>query len=145
MTKSELIKTVAKQASLTEAQTNEAVKALTDVITAALAKGEKVQLPGLFTAETVERPARNGRMSWSHGTSFGISIRTGPNRVPIGTRDSCSSSKKRARRAAATLSATRFVGSWRTRATATGASTTPVALRRGQYCPSNSASSTRRS
>lgn len=61
MTKSELIKTVAKQASLTEAQTNEAVKALTDVITAALAKGEKVQLPGLFTAETVERPARNGR------------------------------------------------------------------------------------
>lgn len=34
MTKSELIKTVAKQASLTEAQTNEAVKALTDVITA---------------------------------------------------------------------------------------------------------------
>ena len=39
MTKSELIKTVAKQASLTEAQTNEAVKALTDVITAALAKG----------------------------------------------------------------------------------------------------------
>ncbi|MBD4448446.1 integration host factor, partial [Xanthomonas citri pv. citri] len=41
MTKSELIKTVAKQASLTEAQTNEAVKALTDVITAALAKGEK--------------------------------------------------------------------------------------------------------
>jgi len=61
MTKSELIKTVAKQASLTEAQPNEAVKALTDVITAALAKGEKVQLPGLFTAETVERPARNGR------------------------------------------------------------------------------------
>ncbi|WP_396427302.1 HU family DNA-binding protein, partial [Listeria monocytogenes] len=55
------MKPVAKQASLTEAQTNEAVKALTDVITAALAKGEKVQLPGLFTAETVERPARNGR------------------------------------------------------------------------------------
>ena len=24
-------------------------------------RGEKVQLPGLFTAETVERPARNGR------------------------------------------------------------------------------------
>ena len=61
MTKSELIKAVAKQASLTEAQTNEAVKALTDVITGALAKGEKVQLPGLFTAEAVERPARNGR------------------------------------------------------------------------------------
>ena len=59
MTKSELIKAVAKQASLTEAQTNEAVKALTDVITGAL--GEKVQLPGLFAAEAVERPARNGR------------------------------------------------------------------------------------
>ena len=59
MTKSELIKAVAKQASLTEAQTNEAIKALTDA--AALAKGEKVQLPGLFTAEAVERPARNGR------------------------------------------------------------------------------------
>ena len=61
MTKSELIKAVAKQASLTEAQTNEAVKALTDVITAALAKGEKVQLPGLFTAEAVASPARHGR------------------------------------------------------------------------------------
>lgn len=61
MTKSELIKAIAKKASLTEAQTNEAVKALTDVITDALAKGDKIQLPGLLTAETVERPARNGR------------------------------------------------------------------------------------
>lgn len=61
MTKSELIKAIAKKASLTEAQTNEAVKALTDVITDALAEGDKIQLPGLLTAETVERPARNGR------------------------------------------------------------------------------------
>lgn len=61
MTKSELIKAIAKKASLTEAQTNEAVKALTDVITDALAKGDKIQLPGLLTAETVKRPARNGR------------------------------------------------------------------------------------
>ena len=61
MTKSELIKAIAKKSSLTEAQTNDVVKALTDVITEALASGDKVQLPGLFTAETVERPARNGR------------------------------------------------------------------------------------
>ena len=61
MTKSELIKAIAKKSSLTEAQTNDAVKALTDVITEALASGDKVQLPGLFTAEAVERPARNGR------------------------------------------------------------------------------------
>ncbi|WP_027587979.1 MULTISPECIES: HU family DNA-binding protein [Acidipropionibacterium] len=61
MTKSELVKAIAKQADLTEAQANEAVKALTDVVTAALAGGEKVQLPGLLTAESVERPARNGR------------------------------------------------------------------------------------
>ncbi|WP_130865927.1 HU family DNA-binding protein [Acidipropionibacterium timonense] len=61
MTKSELIKAIAKKASLTEAQTNEAVKGLTDVITEALAQGDKIQLPGLFTAEVVERPARNGR------------------------------------------------------------------------------------
>ncbi|KEY36783.1 DNA-binding protein HU, partial [Cutibacterium acnes] len=38
-----------------------AVRALPAATPAALAKGEKVQLPGLFTAETVERPARNGR------------------------------------------------------------------------------------
>lgn len=61
MTKSELIKAIAKKSSLTEAQTNDLVKALTDVITEALASGDKVQLPGLFTAEAVERPARNGR------------------------------------------------------------------------------------
>ncbi|AZZ39029.1 HU family DNA-binding protein [Acidipropionibacterium jensenii] len=61
MTKSELIKAIAKEASLTETQANEAVKALTDVITTALVNGEKVQLPGLLTAESVERPARNGR------------------------------------------------------------------------------------
>ncbi|MEA5639203.1 HU family DNA-binding protein [Cutibacterium granulosum] len=61
MTKSELIKAIAKKSSLTEAQTNDIVKALTDVITEALASGDKVQLPGLFTAEAVERPARNGR------------------------------------------------------------------------------------
>ena len=61
MTKSELIKAIAKKSSLTEAQTNDVVKALTDIITEALASGDKVQLPGLFTAEAVERPARNGR------------------------------------------------------------------------------------
>ena len=61
MTKSELIKAIAKKSSLTEAQPNDVVKALTDVITEALASGDKVQLPGLFTAEAVERPARNGR------------------------------------------------------------------------------------
>ena len=61
MTKSELIKAIAKKSSLAEAQTNDVVKALTDVITEALASGDKVQLPGLFTAEAVERPARNGR------------------------------------------------------------------------------------
>ena len=52
MTKSELIKAVAKQASLTEAQTNEAVKALTDVITAALAKGRNPR-----TGESMTIPA----------------------------------------------------------------------------------------
>ena len=61
MTKSELIKAIAKKSSLTEAQTNDVVKALTNVIAEALASGDKVQLPGLFTAEAVERPARNGR------------------------------------------------------------------------------------
>ena len=53
MTKSELIKAIAKKSSLTEAQTNDVVKALTDVITEALASGDKVQLPGLFTAEAL--------------------------------------------------------------------------------------------
>ncbi|MCI1747547.1 MAG: HU family DNA-binding protein [Acidipropionibacterium sp.] len=61
MTKSELVKAIAKQAGITDAQANDALKALTDVVTSALVDGEKVQLPGLLTAELVERPARNGR------------------------------------------------------------------------------------
>lgn len=61
MTKSELVKAIAKQAGITDAQANDAIKALTDVVTSALVDGEKVQLPGLLTAELVERPARNGR------------------------------------------------------------------------------------
>ena len=82
MTKSELIKAIAKKSSLTEAQTNDVVKALTDVITEALASGDKVQLPGLFTAEAVERPARNGRNPRTGETinipaSYGVRISAG--------------------------------------------------------------------
>ena len=61
MNKTELVAAAAKKAELTLKDTDKALGALVDVITEALAKGEKVQLTGFGTFEVREKAAREGR------------------------------------------------------------------------------------
>ncbi len=61
MNKAELIAAVAEKADLSKKDAEKAVKALTDVISEELVKGEKVQLVGFGTLEESERAAREGR------------------------------------------------------------------------------------
>ncbi len=61
MNKAELIAAVAEKAELSRKDTEKAVKALTDVISEELVKGEKIQLVGFGTFEVSERAAREGR------------------------------------------------------------------------------------
>ena len=61
MNKPELISAIAEKAGLTKKDAECALNALTDTITAAMAKGDKVQLIGFGTFEVKERAARVGR------------------------------------------------------------------------------------
>ncbi|WP_367566730.1 HU family DNA-binding protein [Lacrimispora sp.] len=61
MNKAELIAAVAEKADLQKKDAEKAVKALTDVISEELVKGEKIQLVGFGTFEVSERAAREGR------------------------------------------------------------------------------------
>ncbi len=61
MNKTELIAAVADKAGLSKKDAEKAVKAFTDTVTEALANGDKVQLVGFGTFETVERSAREAR------------------------------------------------------------------------------------
>ena len=61
MNKTDLVAAVAETAGLTKKDAERVVNASIDAITAALAKGEKVQISGFGTFETKEREARIGR------------------------------------------------------------------------------------
>ncbi len=61
MNKAELITAAAEKAELSKKDTEAAVNAVIDVITAALKKGDKVQLVGFGSFETRKRAARVGR------------------------------------------------------------------------------------
>ncbi len=61
MNKTELIAVAAEQAGLSKKDTEKALAAMLDAITAALASGEKVSLVGFGTFETKSRNARMGR------------------------------------------------------------------------------------
>jgi len=61
MTKSELVSAISEKSGLNKKQSEEAVKAFTQVVTDALSKGESVQLVGFGTFEVRERAAREGR------------------------------------------------------------------------------------
>ena len=60
MTKVELINAIAAEAGLTKKDADAALKATVDAITAALVKGEKVQIVGFGGFEVRERPAHKG-------------------------------------------------------------------------------------
>ena len=61
MNKTELIAAAAESAGLTKKDTERVLNAAIDAITAALVKGEKVQLSGFGSFETKTREARVGR------------------------------------------------------------------------------------
>ena len=61
MNKTELITVAAENAGLTKKDTERVLNAAIDAITAALVKGEKVQISGFGTFETKDREARVGR------------------------------------------------------------------------------------
>ncbi len=61
MNKSELSAALVKKTGFTKKQAEEALVAVTEVITEALAAGEKVQVVGFGSFEVRERPARVAR------------------------------------------------------------------------------------
>ena len=77
MNKTELVEAMAKKAGLSKKDAEAAVKAFTDVVTAELKKGGKVQLVGFGTFEVVERAAREGRNP-STGESMEIKASKSP-------------------------------------------------------------------
>ena len=61
MNKKELVAAIAKEANLSNAAAEKAVKAFTDAVTKTLKKGGKVSLVGFGTFEVAKRAARTGR------------------------------------------------------------------------------------
>ena len=61
MNKSELIDAMAKESGLSKKDSEKALKAFKDTVTATLKKKDKVQLVGFGTFETKSRAARTGR------------------------------------------------------------------------------------
>ncbi|MCI8852432.1 MAG: HU family DNA-binding protein [Lachnospiraceae bacterium] len=61
MNRTELIAAIAEKTELSRKDAEKALKAFTDVVTEELKKGEKIQLVGFGTFETIERAAREGR------------------------------------------------------------------------------------
>ena len=61
MNKAELVAEIAQKAELSKKDSEKALKAFIEAVSAQLAKGEKVQLVGFGTFETVKRAARKGQ------------------------------------------------------------------------------------
>ncbi len=77
MNKTELITAVAQEAEVTKKDAEKTVKAVIDVISAALEKGEKVQIIGFGTFEVRQRKAREG-----HNPSSGNVIQIPASKTP---------------------------------------------------------------
>ena len=60
MTKTDLIKAVAETAAFSKKDSEKAVNAVIDSITAGLKNGEKIQISGFGTFEVKSKPAREG-------------------------------------------------------------------------------------
>ncbi|MBE6015577.1 MAG: HU family DNA-binding protein [Lachnospiraceae bacterium] len=61
MNKAELVAAMADKAGLSKKDAEKALKAFTEVVTAQLKKGQKIQLVGFGTFEVAKRAARTGR------------------------------------------------------------------------------------
>lgn len=77
MNKTELRDAIASHAELTNAQADKALEAVVSSITAAVAKGDKVTLPGFGTFEARQRNARTGRNPQT-GETIEIAASTAP-------------------------------------------------------------------
>ena len=73
MNKTELIAAVAQEAEMTKKDAEKAVKAVLDVVSNALVKGDKVQLIGFGTFEVRQRKARVGHNPASKTPAFRVS------------------------------------------------------------------------
>lgn len=60
MNKAQLVAAMAEKAGLKKTEAEKALEAFESTVTEALAKGDKIQLVGFGTFETVERAARTG-------------------------------------------------------------------------------------
>lgn len=61
MNKTEMIKAIAERTELTKIDSTKVLEAFQDIVKETLAAGEKIQLVGFGTFETVERAGREGR------------------------------------------------------------------------------------
>ena len=59
--RADIVSALASKAQVTKDQADAVLTAFTDVLGESLSKGEKVQLTGYLTAETVQRAERSGR------------------------------------------------------------------------------------
>jgi DNA-binding protein HU-beta len=77
MTKEELVNKMAKEAKVTKAQANRAIKCFFDGVTSSLKKGRKVSFVGFGTFSVARRKARMGR-----NPQTGAPIRIAASKVP---------------------------------------------------------------
>ncbi len=61
MNKAELVSAMSDKTGLSKKDTENALKAFTEIVTAQLKKGDKIQLVGFGTFEVTKRAARTGR------------------------------------------------------------------------------------
>lgn len=82
MNKSELVSTVAERSGQPKSAVEEVLAVLGDVVGDALVAGDKVTLPGLLTAERVERAERAGRNPQT-GEAITIAASSGVKLTPV--------------------------------------------------------------
>ncbi len=81
MNKDALVQAVAEASGLSKADADNALKATVDAITATVAGGDKIVIPGLGTFEPRDRAAREGRNPQS-GETIQIAATTVPGFKP---------------------------------------------------------------
>ncbi len=82
MNKSELVSAIAEKTGQSQGAVNDVLSAFEDVVTGAVAGGDKVTLPGFLTFDKSERAARQGRNP-ATGETINIAAATVP-RVKAG-------------------------------------------------------------
>jgi DNA-binding protein HU-beta len=77
MNKTDLVNSIAQKTGQSSSAVGEVLAAFEDVVTQAVASGEKVQLPGFLTFDRADRAARTGR-----NPATGAELQIPASRVP---------------------------------------------------------------